>query len=287
MRVVAALGGHALLRRNEPAQIELLRTHARATAKALASIAREHELVLTFGHGPEVAVASDIAPAAGLSVDILAAGVAGVVGYVLAQELANELGEGEAAFLLAQTRVDHGDPAFMHPTTPLARTDTGRVVACPEPRAVEELRAIEALLEAHIAVITAGAGGVPVARGGAGRLEGVDAIVDRDLVSALLATDLEADVLVMLAGVHALDINWGTGAEFALKETTPGALRTVMFELAQGTITPMVEAACRFVEQTGGRAAIGALEDAEAVIHGHAGTQIVDEIGRADGVATR
>jgi carbamate kinase len=285
MRVVAALGGHALLRRSEPLRVELLRSHARATAKALAPVARNHQLVLTFGHGPEVAVASDVASAARLPVDVLAAGVAGAVGYMLEQELVNELGDGETAFLLAQTRVDRGDPAFMDPTTSLERNGAGRMVACPEPRAIEELRAIEALLGAHITVITAGAGGVPVARDPAGRLEGVEAIVDRDLVSALLATALEADVLVMLGSIRAFDINWGTWAERPLARTTPGALRTIMYELAQGTITPMVEAACRFVERTGGRAGIGAVEQAEAVIDGRAGTQVVSEINRARGAA--
>lgn len=281
MRVVAALGGHALLRRNEPPQVEMLRSRARATAKALAPIAREHQLVLTFGHGAEVAVASDSAAAAGVPVDILTAGVAGAVGYTLAQELMNELGEGTAAFLLAQTRVDREDPSFAHPTTPLDRNSAGRVVACPEPRAVEELRAIKALLADEVTVVTAGAGGIAVCRDESGRLAGVEAVVDRDLVSALLATALEAEVLVMLGSVHAFDLDWATWADRPLDRTTPGALRTVMPELAQGTIAPLVEAACRFVESTGRRAAIGAVEDAGDVVAGRAGTQVVAELHRA------
>lgn len=276
MRIVAAIGGNALLRRNDPADLATLRGHVHASARALADIAREHQLVVSFGHGPQVAIRTQSPPRPDLPLDLVTAMTGGGVSYFLEQAIQNELGAETTASIATHVLVDAQDAAFVSPTTPVGER-SGRLVACPTPLRVLQAQAIEALLAAGITVVTSAAGGIPVALDEEGRLAGLDAIVDRDLAAALLAQALDAELFLVLANIKQLDLDWGTWATRPLERTTPGALRTVLYEFAQGTISPMIEGACRYVEATGRRAAIGALAEAAAVIEGAAGTQIVPD----------
>jgi carbamate kinase len=298
MRVVVALGGNALLRRGEPAEAATQRAHVCEAASALACLAREHELVITHGNGPQVGLLAleadaykEVTP---YPLDILGAETQGMIGYLLIQALGSELAEQEVVGLLTQVVVDLDDPAFHQPTKPIgpvyAESEARRLAAAhgwivaadgphfrrlvpsPEPRAIVELQSVVRLIEAGAVVVCGGGGGIPVVEGESGR-EGVEAVIDKDLPAALLAEGLGADLLVMLTAVPYVERDWGTTAAAPLERSTPDEVRRLRF--AAGPMRPKVEAACRFVERTGGRAAIGALGDLLAVVSADAGTQIV------------
>jgi carbamate kinase len=295
--VVAALGGNALARRGEPLDPERQRRRVAVAADALAALARRQELVVTHGNGPQVGLlalqAESGAPGARAPLDVLGAETEGMIGYWIEQELGNRLPGRQLATLLTQVEVDARDPGFAAPSKPigpvydeaggrrlaeergwvLARDGAGlrRVVASPEPHAILELGAIELLVRAGVVVVCAGGGGIPVVREADGRVRGVEAVIDKDLCAELLARSLGAELLLLLTDVPAVFADWpGTREPVGL--TTPSALRRI--DVEPGSMGPKVEAACRFVERGGGRAAIGALEDAEGVLAGTAGTQL-------------
>jgi carbamate kinase len=298
MRVVVALGGNALLRRGEPAEAATQRAHTVEAASALAAIAREHELVITHGNGPQVGLLAleaeaykDVSP---YPLDILGAESQGMIGYLLVQALAGALPNTDVVALLTQVVVAEDDPAFREPTKPIGpvytpaeaegiAADHGwtvardgdhfrRVVASPAPQEIVELSSIRRLVDGGAVVVCAGGGGIPVARRG-GRLDGIEAVIDKDLTAAMLAEALGADRFVMLTDVAHVERDWGTERASPIRRAATGELRTLDF--AAGSMRPKVEAACRFVERTGGGAAIGALEDLDAVVAGTAGTQVV------------
>lgn len=297
MRLVVALGGNALLRRGEPAEAETQRRNLSRVAAALAALAAGDELVVTHGNGPQVgllALEADAFKAVRpYPLDILGAESQGMIGYLLAQALSSELAEGRVAALLTQVVVDPDDPAFARPTKPIGPVYSEaearelaarngwtiaadglffrRVVPSPEPRRIIELPAILELLAAGAIVVCAGGGGVPVV-GTGGRLQGVEAVVDKDLTAALLAAEIRADRLVMLTDVPHVERRWGTEASSPIHDVEPAELRALSF--AAGSMAPKVEAACRFVERTGKTAAIGALDQLERVVAGTAGTQV-------------
>jgi carbamate kinase len=303
MLVVVGLGGNALLRRGEPPAAETQRRNVARAADALAEIAREHRLVVTHGNGPQIgllalqAEASPEVPAYPL--DLLGAETEGMIGYLIEQELTARLPGRDIATLLTQVEVDPADPAFARPSKPIgpvyteaaaqrlaaergwavARDGTGfrRVVASPEPRRILELRTIGLLMRAGVVAICAGGGGIPVVIDPAGGIRGVEAVIDKDRSTALLATGLGADALLLLTDVPAISIDWGTPAARAVRRAAPEALRRHAF--AAGSMGPKVEAACRFVEATGGLAAIGAIHDAAAILRGEAGTTIKADAG--------
>jgi len=304
VRVVAALGGNALLRRGQELSAENQRENARAACKALAPVALEHELVIAHGNGPQVGLlalqgsaytAVDTYP-----LDVLGAQTEGMIGYMLQQELGNELPrERHLATLLTQIEVSGDDPAFADPTKPIGpiydeaesnrlaaekgwefRPDGDsfrRVVPSPLPKRIFEIEAIKALLERGCVVICAGGGGIPtryvdedVPAGK--RLVGVEAVIDKDLASALLAIDLGADVLAIVTDVDAVYSDWGTPDQRAIRRATPESLATS--EFAAGSMGPKVRAACEFVTKTGKRAAIGSIADTQALVQGEAGTVV-------------
>jgi carbamate kinase len=297
MRIVAALGGNALLRRGEPLDLPTQRANARVAARALAELARAHELVVTHGNGPQVGLLA-LQSATGdtpTPLDVLGAESEGMIGYVLAQELRNALSGREIVTVLTQVVVDPGDAAFDHPSKPIgpvyptrsqarAAADGARwalardgrywrrVVASPEPRAIVEIDSIERLTTAGAVVICAGGGGVPVAHGADGLLTGVEAVVDKDLTAALLARELEADALLLLTDVDAIHLDHGLPTERPVADATPEELRALALEA--GSMAPKAEAAARFAALTGGSAAIGRLEDAPALLTGRAGTTV-------------
>jgi carbamate kinase len=300
--VVVALGGNALLRRGQAADAATQRRNVSAAVSAVAEVARSHDVVVTHGNGPQVgllALQSEAYPeVAPYPLDVLGAESEGMIGYLLEQGLENELGGRPVATLLTQVLVDRADPAFARPTKPIGplyereraerlRKERGwaiapdrdhyrRVVASPEPRGIVELATIRLLLEAGVLVVCVGGGGIPVVADDEGRLGGVEAVIDKDLAAALLARQLEADALLLLTDVAAVEAGWDTPEAMPLRESSAAELRGMRWD--PGSMGPKVEAACRFAEASGRLAAIGALEDAAAILGGERGTRIrVDE----------
>ena len=294
MRVVVSLGGNALLRRGERPDVEVQRAKVARAARAIADIAREHAVVVTHGNGPQVgllALQSETDPTVTpYPLDVLGAEGEGLIGYLIEEELRRLLPGREVATLLTQVAVDPRDPAFGAPTRPIgpvydertarqmsrergyaiAPDGAGfrRVVGSPEPRAIRELRAIEILLGAGVLVVCTGGGGIPVVTMPDGGVRGVEAVIDKDLASALLARAVGADALLLLTDVPAVLDAWPNGAP--IRQAISMDLRVRGF--AAGSMGPKVEAACRFVEHGGMLAAIGALDDAAALLRGERGT---------------
>jgi carbamate kinase len=307
MRVVVALGGNALLRRGQPLTAENQRSNARVACRALAPVALEHELVISHGNGPQVGLlaleGAAYTPVEPYPLDMLGAQTEGMIGYLLQQELGNELPfDVRLATLLTLVEVEATDPAFGNPTKPIGPiytkeeadrlgaekgwafkldgTSMRRVVPSPTPQRIFGLDPIEWLVERGCVVICAGGGGIPVmyteepAAAGK-RLVGVEAVIDKDLASALLACDLAADALLIVTDVDAVYSDWGTPDQKAIRRASPHALEHS--EFAEGSMGPKVRAACMFVEQTGGFAAIGSIEDAQQLLRGEAGTVVAPD----------
>jgi carbamate kinase len=302
MRVVVALGGNALLQRGEPMTADVQRGNVKTAARALAAVAGKHQLVLSHGNGPQVGLlalqAAAFAEVEAYPLDVLGAQTEGMIGYVLEQELGNLLPvEVPFATILTMVEVDPSDPAFKDPTKfvgpvyPKPQADQlaaekgwvvkpdgdrwRRVVPSPEPRRIFEIRPIRWLLDHDVVVICAGGGGVPTmyAPDADRTLVGVEAVIDKDRASQLLAREVGADMLVMATDVDGVYTGWGTPQQRRLGRVTPSELRKLAF--AAGSMAPKVEAAVRFVEATGNRAAIGGLAEIEAIVGGDAGTQVV------------
>ena len=304
MRVVVALGGNALLRRGQELSAENQRENARVACRSLAPLALEHELVLSHGNGPQVGLlalqGAAYAPVETYPLDVLDAQTEGMIGYIVQQELGNELPfDVRFATLLTMIEVDRDDPAFDNPTKPIGpmydeaearrlEAEKGwvfkpdgdafrRVVPSPLPKRIFGVDMIEALLERHCVVICAGGGGIPTMYTDepvpAGRrLVGVEAVIDKDLASALLAIDLNADALLIVTDVDAVYSDWGTPQQRAIRRATPTALSAS--EFAEGSMGPKVRAACEFVERTGGVAAIGSITEVQDLLAGEAGTVV-------------
>jgi carbamate kinase len=311
VRVVVALGGNALLRRGEPLTAENQRANARVACKALAPIALEHELVISHGNGPQVGLlalqSSAYTEVDPYPLDLLGAQTEGMIGYLIQQELGNELPfEKRLASLLTLIEVDSNDPAFGDPTKPIgpiySQADSERlaqekgwvfkpdgdsyrrVVPSPLPQRIFGLEPVEWLLGQGCVVSCAGGGGIPVMYTDepvpAGRrLVGVEAVIDKDLASALLARDLRADALAIVTDVDAVYDEWGKPEQRAIRRATPEALADA--EFAAGSMGPKVKAACSFVEETGGVAVIGSIADTPALLRGEAGTVVTRD---ADGM---
>jgi len=296
MLVVLALGGNALLRRGQPLDAEVQRRNLLdAVAKAVAPIARKHRLVITHGNGPQIgllalqaAAYKDVRP---YPLDVLGAESEGMIGYLIEQTLSNELPHREIATLLPQVEVDGADPAFGKSSKPIgpvygaaeaqqleARTswtfvpDGGgfrRAVPSPAPRRIREINVIKLLVHSGMVVICAGGGGIPVVANADGALRGVEAVIDKDLSSALLAEEIGADALLLLTDVAAVWSKWPMSVGRPIGRIAPTELRAFAFD--PGSMGPKVEAACRFAERTGRMAAIGAIND-EAILASNAGT---------------
>ncbi len=300
MKIVVALGGNALLRRDQPPTAENQLANIRRAAAQLARVASDHELVLTHGNGPQVGLlalqSAAYSAVQAYPLDLLGAQTDGMIGYLLEQELANLLPpERVVATLLTRVEVRADDPAFKVPTKPIGpvytqaeservaeqkkwamAADGGgfrRVVASPKPVAVLGLDPIRWLLERGALVIAAGGGGIPVARGDDGHtLHGVDAVIDKDLCSGLLARELHAECLIIATDVKAVFLDWGTPTQRAVGKVSPAALARHTF--LAGSMGPKVEAAVNFVLSTGNRALIGSLDQIEAMLAGSAGTEV-------------
>ena len=274
MRVVIGLGGNAILRRGDAPDAETQRANIARAARAVAELARDHEVLVTHGNGPQVGhlALESAAGAFARSLDVLDAETEGMLGYWIEQALRNELPEREIATLLTQVEVSGDDPALANPTKPIGPADAPRLVPSPAPRRIVEIASIRRLADAGVLVVCAGGGGIPVVRRPDGRLTGLEAVVDKDRTTALLAAELAADALLLLTDVDAIYRDWPERSA-PVREIPVAALREL--SLDAGSMGPKAEAACEFVERTGGLAAIGALEEASDLLAGRTGTRVL------------
>ena len=296
MRIVIALGGNALLQRGQPMTAENQRANIRTAAECIAAVAPGNEIVVAHGNGPQVGLLAlqaaayhDVAP---YPLDVLGAQTEAMIGYVIEQELGNLLpAEQPLATLLTMIEVDRDDPAFDHPTKPIGpvydretaerlKAASGwaiapdgdkfrRVVASPKPKRIFEIGPIRSLVEQGTIVICAGGGGIPTMYDEHGKLHGVEAVIDKDLASALLAEQLDADLLVIATDVDGVYTDWGTPHQTRLGQVTPDELAGL--DLPAGSMGPKVQAACDFARNTGNEAVIGSLVDIAKIVDGTAG----------------
>lgn len=298
MRIVAALGGNALLKRGEPLEARTQESNIAAAAKQLATLTDAHELIVTHGNGPQVGLLAlqsarmeNLRP---YPLDVLGAETEGMIGYVIERELRNCRPQREFATLLTQTLVDPGDPAFERPTkfvgavydddaaAALGRefgwhfardgAKLRRVVPSPKPQRLFGTEVLRLLVERGVIVVCAGGGGIPVAYADCGQLIGVEAVIDKDLASAWIATELAADALVMLTDVDGVYDDWATAQQRLISQATTAELRDRRF--AEGSMGPKVEAAIAFAQSGSGFAAIGSLDRVTDLVSGKCGTTI-------------
>jgi carbamate kinase len=301
MRIVVALGGNALLRRGQPMTAEAQRANVQIAAAALAEIYPGNELVITHGNGPQVGLlalqGAAYTPEELYPLDVLGAQTEGMIGYMIEQELGNLLPfEVPFATILTMVEVDPADPGFALPTKFIGpvyseseaerlKAEKGwvmkrdgdkwrKVVASPQPKQIFEVRPIRWLLERGTIVIAAGGGGIPTVYEPGRKLRGIEAVIDKDVCSELLARQLDADFFLMATDADAVFLDWGKPTAKAFRRANPAAMRDYSFPA--GSMGPKVAAACHFAETTGKAAAIGALKDLAAILRGEAGTTITN-----------
>ena len=302
MRIVIALGGNALLRRGEPLSAENQRENIRRACAQIARVALGNELVVAHGNGPQVGLLALQGAAykevPSYPLDVLGAETEGMIGYIIEQELENALDhDWPVATLLTQVLVDKDDPAFKKPTKfvgPVYDKEEAetkaeaagwhiaqdgdrwrRVVPSPKPLEIPDMRVLQLLLEQGVVVICAGGGGIPILRRDDGSMIGIEAVIDKDAASALLASQLGADALLLLTDVDAIYRNFGKDTAAPIHELTLDEARKL--DLPAGSMGPKIAAAGNFVE-SGGVSGIGKLEDALAILTRDAGTRILPAV---------
>jgi carbamate kinase len=300
MRVVIAVGGNALLRRKQVASAQNQLDNVRVAARGLAAVACQHELIVVHGNGPQVGLLALQAEAytdvPAYPLDMLGAESDGLIGYLLEQEIGNALGIKKCvATLLTRIEVEADDPAFDAPSKPIGpvydadqavalRRERGwvmardgdawrRVVPSPAAREVVDARPIGWLLERGAVVICGGGGGIPIVRGEGGGWHGVEAVIDKDDCAALIAERLDADALVIATDVDGVYAHWGSTEQRLWHEVTAADLARERFP--PGSMQPKVNAACRFAQRSGRAAAIGSLDQIEALVAGQSGTRVL------------
>ena len=297
MRIVIALGGNALLKRGQPMTAKNQRVNVRLAAEAIAPLAKDHELIISHGNGPQVGLlalqSSEHNADEAFPLDVLGAQTEGMIGYMIEQELGNILPFEQAfASILTMVEVDKDDPAFHIPSKPIGpgydeaeaqrlmekngwnmKLDDKkwrRVVPSPIPKRIFELRPIRWLLEKGTIVVCTGGGGIPTVYNEDGKLIGADVVIDKDYAGALLAKELNADMYLMATDTDAVYIDWGTPGARALKNVTYNDLKD--HDFASGSMGPKVISACWFAEKTGKKAAIGSLANLGKMASGKSGT---------------
>ena len=278
---------------------EAQRENVVVAARALAELHPGNELVVTHGNGPQVGLLAlqgqAYNPKELYPLDVLGAETEGMIGYMIEQEMGNLMPfEVPFATMLTMVEVDADDPGFKNPTKfigpvyPKAEADRlasekgwvfkqdgdkwRRVVGSPKPKRIFEIRPIRWLLEKGAIVIAAGGGGIPTVYDKDGKLRGIEAVIDKDFCSELLARELEADLFIMATDADAVFVDWAKPNARAIKSATPDAI--AQFSFPAGSMGPKVEAACNYARATGKRAAIGALKDLATIARGEAGTTI-------------
>ncbi len=298
--VVVALGGNALLRRGEPLEAGIQRRNIEIAVKTISEIAKEYNVVLVHGNGPQVGLLAlqglEYKKVAPYPLDVLGSETQGMIGYMLMQEFNNQIPGINATCLLTQMTVDPNDPAFAAPTKPIGpiyeeaearelaekyhwtiKPDGQhfrRVVPSPQPTGIIEHEAITKLIDEGHLVICTGGGGIPV-KCDNGKLVGVEAVIDKDMSAAFLAKQLNADALLILTDADAVYLDWGKPTQHALRSTTPNEL--MQYEFDAGSMGPKIEASCEFIKQGGTVVGIGSLEDGLRILQGHAGTNITKD----------
>lgn len=298
MRIVVALGGNALLLRGEKLNAANQRRNVRMAAKQLMPIIDAgHNLIITHGSGPQIGLLAlqefSYQPDDMFPLDTLDAEVAGMIGYVIEQELINvSNGKTQFATILTQIEVDRKDPAFDNPTKPigpmLSEVDVNmlasendwsiikdgeqfrRAVPSPKPRKVIEADAIKLLTDHGVVVICGGGGGIPVFKNENGNLQGVEAVIDKDHSTALIADNLDADMMILLTDIDGVYKNWGEPDALKITSVSPTDLKPEQF--AEGSMRPKVEACNNFASKSGRRAVIGSINDVSGILAGNAGT---------------
>ncbi len=308
-KVLVALGGNAILKHKDKGTAEEQLENVRTTCKHLVGLIRDgHRLAVTHGNGPQVGDillknerAKDVLPP--MPLDICGAQSQGMIGYMLQQSMRNEMKKSgidtPVVSLVTQTIVYEDDSAFRNPTKPIGPfytasaaekirrekrwimvEDSGRgyrrVVPSPQPRGIVEKDSIRMLFENGIIVVAAGGGGVPVMVRKDGSLEGVEAVIDKDLGAQIFASDIGAEILLMLTDVHKVSLNYGKPNQIDLDEMTSLEARRYLKEshFAPGSMAPKVEAAIKFLEAGGEKAVISSLEEGIKALEGKAGTTI-------------
>lgn len=304
MRIVIALGGNALLKRGEPMTCENQRANVRIAAEQIAKAYEGNELIISHGNGPQVGLLAlqnnAYKPVPMYPLDVIGGESLGMIGYMIQQELVNFVPKSATlATVLTQTQVDSKDPAFQNPTKPVGpvydkeeaerlakqhgwtiaqdNDKYRRVVPSPEPKRIWGLKPLKTLVEHGHIVICCGGGGIPTYFDEQGNLVGAEAVIDKDLASSLLASEVEADIFVIATDVNGAYVDWGKPTQRRIAEADPESLRA--FGFAKGSMGPKVEAVCRFVEKTGKPAVIGALSEIDQILAGKAGTRVVPEKG--------
>lgn len=299
MRIVVTLGGNALLRRGQPMTAENQWKNIRVATEQIAKIAHGNELIVAHGNGPQVGLLAlqslSYDPANPYPLDVLGAESEGMIGYMIEQELGNALSsEVPLATVLTQVEVDIKDPGFQNPTKPIGpvyskeEADTlkkeknwhiaadgekfRRVVPSPRPKRIFEIKPIKWLLEKGAIVICAGGGGIPTYFDKDRKLRGVEAVIDKDLCSSLLAQELNADALIIATDVEAVFVNWGKPDQMAIAHAHPNELEK--FNFAAGSMGPKIQAAIEYAKATGKNAYIGSLSDIVEMLNGTKGTKI-------------
>lgn len=311
-KLVIALGGNALQETGKPATAQAQLEVVEKTSEYIADIVeRGYEVIVAHGNGPQVGriviqneVASASTPA--MPFDVCGAMSQGMIGYHIQQGLSKVLRHRginkNVVTIVTQVVVDKDDPKFKAPSKPIGpfyteeeakaiaaekgytmKEDAGRgwrrVVASPLPVEIVELDAVKTLNDAGFVVVTVGGGGIPVVRNEAGDLEGVAAVIDKDLASEKLARDMDADALVILTAVEKVSINFKKPDQKDLDRMSAAEAKQYIKEghFASGSMLPKIEAALNFVESKPGRIAIiTSLDKAVDAIEGRAGTTITE-----------
>lgn len=311
-KLVIALGGNALQEAGKPASAQAQLEVVEKTSEYIADIVeRGYEVIVAHGNGPQVGriviqneVASASTPA--MPFDVCGAMSQGMIGYHIQQGLSKVLRHRginkNVVTIVTQVVVDKDDPKFKAPSKPIGpfyteeeakaiaaekgytmKEDAGRgwrrVVASPLPVEIVELDAVKTLNDAGFVVVTVGGGGIPVVRNEAGDLEGVAAVIDKDLASEKLARDMDADALVILTAVEKVSINFKKPDQKDLDRMSAAEAKQYIKEghFAPGSMLPKIEAALNFVESKPGRIAIiTSLDKAVDAIEGRAGTTITE-----------
>lgn len=306
MKIVIALGGNALLKRGEPMTAENQRENVKTACAQIARVYDGNQLIITHGNGPQVGLlalqnnAYKEVPMYPL--DVLGAETAGMIGYMIQQELSNTVpGSASIATVLTQIQVDPKDPAFQKPSKPVGpvyskeeadkiAAEKGwamapdndkyrRVVASPKPINIFGLEPLKTLIDNKYIVVCGGGGGIPTWVDDNGKQHGAEAVIDKDLATALLATLIDADLFVIATDVDGAYLDWGKPEQKRIALAAPDA--ALAFGFASGSMGPKIEAAANFATATGKDAVIGALADIEQIVAGKAGTRIS---GKAEGV---
>jgi carbamate kinase len=302
--MLVAFGGNALIQSGQEGTAEQQFENLKPTMRQMAQLSKKYKIVITHGNGPQVGnlllqqESCDAVPK--MPLEIIGAMTQGQIGYMIESSLDTafmEMGQNDQQHfvtLITYVVVDEDDPGFQNPTKPigpfyteqeakgltytLAKTDKGlrRVVASPKPRTIVEGREIKKLIEMDFIVICCGGGGIPVIRKER-KFRGVEAVIDKDLASSVLARELKADIFVIASDVKGAAVNWGQDDQKMLRKTPLAEMEKYVNEgqFPVGSMGPKVEAVMQFTKATGNRGVICQLADIEKAIAGEAGTEII------------